>query len=214
MTMDELGMTPEQEVIDLLGKLRSAGPEYPLELRTQRRAAVLASLAVVPVAATGLLAISWVARLVKLIKGMALIDQIILGVEVAAVTGLTAYGAVNAYIYRDVIRQLVAPSSSTPFPTLSVPPTILFGKTPGASGLQAGETGTTTPTITPLATWTGFPTLPNTNEPPASTGVVAPTNPPPTNPPATNPPPPTKPGRRCGQDIICTPGPTNTPKKP
>ena len=186
MTMDDLGMTPEQEVIDLLGKLRSAGPEYPLELRTQRRAAVLASLAVVPVAATGLLAISWVARLVKLIKGMALIDQIILGVEVAAVTGLTAYGAVNAYIYRDVIRQLVAPSSNTPFPTLSVPSPFNHGGTSGAiNGTQVG-TGTPVGTPTPLGTWTAYPPLPNTNQPPASTAVVLPTNPPPTDePPAT-----------------------------
>ena len=172
MTMDDLGMTPEQEVIDLLGKLRSAGPEYPLELRTQRRAAVLASLAVVPVAATGLLAISWVARLVKLIKGMALIDQIILGVEVAAVTGLTAYGAVNAYIYRDVIRQLVAPSSNTPFPTLSVPSPFNHGGTSGAiNGTQVG-TGTPVGTPTPLATWTGMPTSmggDSTPQPPGET---------------------------------------------
>lgn len=205
MTMNAQGMIPDQEVIDLLGKLRTAGPEYPLELRTQRRAAVLASLAVVPVAAGGLLAISWIARLVKLIKGMALIDQIVLGVEVAAITGLTAYGAVNAYIYRDVIRQLIAPSSNTPFPTLSVPSTLAAGRTPNANEGTPEGTGTPTPTPTPLATWSGLATQPGIATPPplVPTSVVAtsqPTNPPPV---ATR----TKPGRRCGQSTTCTPGP-------
>ena len=196
MTMNRPGNNREQEVIELLGRLREAGPEYPAQLQARRRAAILASLAVVPVAATGLMGISWIAKLVKIIKAMSFIDKIILGVEVAAITGLTAYGAANAYIYRNVIIQLLLPSSNTPFPTLSVPSTLGVNGTPGAPG-QGSETPTPSATlsVTPLATWTGFPTQRIIGTPgiPTVPPVVSTNVPPPTNPPATNPPKATKP---------------------
>ena len=52
---------------------------------------------------------------------MGVVEKVILGVEVAAVTGMTAYGAVTAYIYRDQIRQALETRfgvvTDTPFPS-------------------------------------------------------------------------------------------------
>ncbi len=181
MTMNGNGYQ-DRQVIDLLGKLRDAGPEYPPQLMSKRRAAVLASLALLPLAAGALVGVSWIDRLIKLIKGMSLIDKIVLGVEVAAITGLTGYGAVNAYIYRDVLKQMLLPAANTPFPTLSVPSTLSGGQNQGPNAGTPGGTGTPTGTPTPFPTWTGIASPPPTNVPLNGTPVpptsVAPTNPP------------------------------------
>ena len=185
MNMNRQGRNPEQDIIDLLGKMKDTGPEYPPRLWADRRAAVLAGLAVVPVA-TGLMAIPWIARLIKLIKGMAFIDKVILTVEVAAITGLTGYGAVTAYQYRYQLQQLLFPSAvHTPFPTLSVPPTPPPAQqTNSAMETATAGTATPTPTVTPLATWTGLagytPQAPGyTPQAPATPLPPQPTNPPP-----------------------------------
>jgi hypothetical protein len=155
--MNRQSRNPDQDIIDLLGKMKETGPEYPPRMMADRRAAVMASLAVVP--AVGLLAIPWIARLVKMIKAMAFIDKVILTVEVAAITGLTGYGAVTAYQYRYQLQQLLFPSSiRTPFPTLSVPPTLNpAAQTSSAMETATAGTETPTPTVTPLATWTVIP---------------------------------------------------------
>lgn len=195
MNMDWQGSNPNQDIIDLLGKLKDSGPEYPPRLWADRRSAVLAGLAAVPVA-TGLLAIPWIARLIKLIKAMAFIDKVILAVEVTAITGLTGYGAATAYEYRYQIQQLLLPSTiHTPFPTLSVPPS----QPPAIETARAHEVsiaGTATPmrTVTPLATWTGqadyTPKAPRKTPQPSATPRPSATAQPP---PATKPPPhPTK----------------------
>jgi hypothetical protein len=202
MNMNRQGRNPDQDIIDLLGKMKDTGPEYPPRLWADRRAAVLASLAVLPVAA-GLMAIPWIARLVKLIKAMTFIDKIILTVEVAAITGMTGYGAVTAYQYRYQLQQLLLPSTiHTPFPTLSVPPS----QPPAAATNSAAETatagtGTPTPTVTPFATLI-VPPVYNTPQ------IGSTPLPPPTNPPPTNPPP--KPTRTRGLHL----GQTTTPKPP
>ena len=211
MNMQPRGMTPEQNVVRLLGQLRDASPEYPARLQAQRRAAVLAGLAAIPVA-TGLLAIPWIARLVKLIKAMGFIDKVILAVEVATITGLTGYGAVTAYQYRYQLQQLLFPSGpQTPFPTLSIPPTNtpVPPTEPRGTGTPT-PTGTLLPTIPPLFTQPVFgtpvPGIQSTPLPPIPPQV---TNPPPqpTNQPP-KPPKPTRtpPGLHLGQ--------TKTPKPP
>jgi hypothetical protein len=187
--MDQFGKNQDDEVIKLLGKLKNAGPDYPPRLYAARRAAVLAALIALPFA--GAVAVSWFARLVKLVKSMGVIDKIVLAAEVTAVTGLTVYGAVTAYTYRDAIKQLILPGSGnvTPFPSLSVPVDTLGPLQPTLTG---SETPTPTGTLTPIPLIAETPGSGNTQ-------VVNPTQPPISAPP-------TKPGLHLGQ--------TKTPKPP
>ena len=180
--MDQFGKNQDDEVIKLLGKLKDAGPEYPPRLYAARRAAVLAALVVLPFA--GAVAVSWFARLVKLVKSMGVIDKIVLAAEVTAVTGLTVYGAVTAYTYRDAIKQLLLPGAgnATPFPSLSVPVDTL-------APVQPTLTGSETPT--PTGTLTAIPLIGNTSQA-GPTQVVNP----PTQPPVSGQP--TLPGNRYG----------------
>lgn len=177
----------DDEVIRLLGRLKEAGPEYPSSLYSQRRAAVLAGFAALNlgVAAAGL---TLFAQIAKILKGMGLIEKIILGVEVAAVSGLTTYGAITAYQYRNELKQLLFPttqSAETPFPSLSIssplPPTeeVLGEGTPTPTGTL---TITPQPELTPEAAKPG-----NTPNAQATQGS------------ASNPEPTEGPGRHLGQ---------------
>ncbi len=185
--MDRGRNDQDDEIVRLLGKLRDTGPEYPERLYGPRRTAVLAGLVALQLggAAAGL---SLFAKLANLVKGMGIVEKIILGVEVAAVTSMTVYGATEAYIYRDQLKQLLLPPTaiSSPFPSLSVPS--------AASETEAALTETATPTPSPTGSVT--PTYFVTNQP-NSNG----TPPPPST---KEGPAPTKPGNRCGQDTKAT----------
>ncbi|HEX9117691.1 MAG TPA: hypothetical protein VGA61_16595 [Anaerolineae bacterium] len=199
MMMDRGGRGPDDEVVRLLGKLRDTGPAYPPRLYTARRAAVLAGLAALQIG--GVVAgASLLAKLVKLLKGMSVVEKIVLGVEVAAVTGMTAYGATAAYIYRDQLKQLLlpGPSITTPYPSLSVPST-------PPPGQGTGVSGTPTPSPTGSLTVTPFftaPISPGGDSTPLAPTVAQPTQAPPTQPP------PTKPGNSYG--LTKTPKPQST----
>lgn len=201
--MDRGGRGPDDEVVRLLGKLRDTGPAYPPRLYTARRAAVLAGLAALQIG--GVVAgASLLAKLLKLLKGMSVVEKIVLGVEVAAVTGMTAYGATAAYIYRDQLKQLLlpGPSITTPYPSLSVPSTPQPGET-------TGLTGTPTPSPTGSLTVTPFFTVPispggdSTPLPPVLQPTVAP--------PTEAPPPTDKPGKSYG-NTTRTPKPQSSPE--
>ncbi|MGE5073834.1 MAG: hypothetical protein ACM3MF_10430 [Anaerolineae bacterium] len=195
--MDKFGKNQDEEVIKLLGKLKNAGPEYPPRLYAARRAAVIAGLVALPLA--GAAAASWFARLVKLVKSMGMIDKIVLAAEVTAVTGLTVYGAVTAYTYRDAIKQLLLPGAgnATPFPSLSAPVNTL-------PPVQPTLTGSETPT--PTGTLTAVPPAIAETPQPGQTQVVNPTEPPTQ---AAAQPTKTNPGLHLGQTK--TPSPPGTP---
>jgi hypothetical protein len=157
--MNRIGNDQDNEIVELLGKLRDAGPEYPPHLYAARRAALIAALAALPIG--GVLAVSLFTKLAHVIKGMSVIDKIILGVEVAAITGVSAYGAAAAYIYRDQLKTLllgtssvVSTNTSEPIPTLSTEAPVLP---------IAEETPLGTPTVTGTVTGTVFVT--DTNKP-------------------------------------------------
>ncbi len=189
----------DDEIIRLLGQMRDTGPEYPSSLFSKRRAAVMAAFAALNLGAATA-GLSLLAHLVKIIKGMGMIEKIILAVEVTAVTGLTAYGAATAYVYRNEIRQAIESnlgiSTNTPFPSLVAPSS-------GGGGASATEfVGTGTPSSTPSPTGTLLYFTPtsgggnpaNTSIPPtqvqstpAPPTVAPPTQVPPTQPPPTEP---------------------------
>lgn len=152
--MDFRTQDQDEEVIRLLGKLKDVGPEYPHSMYTERRMVVLAGLAALNLGA-GVAGLTLLGHLVKIIKGMGIVEKIILGAEVAAVTGMTAYGAATAYIHRDEIGQLLRQNfetiTSTPFPTLSASG---VGVSPAVATEEALLTGTPTPTgsVTPTGT--------------------------------------------------------------
>ncbi len=185
----------DDEIIRLLGQMRDTGPEYPSSLFSKRRAAVMAAFAALNLGAATA-GLSLLAHLVKIIKGMGMIEKIILAVEVTAVTGLTAYGAATAYVYRNEIRQVIESnlgiSTNTPFPSLVAPSS---GGSGGASATEFAGTGTPSATPSPTGTLLYFtPTSgggnpANTSIPPtqvqstpAPPTVAPPTQPPPTEP--------------------------------
>jgi hypothetical protein len=173
--MNRFGNDQDQEIVELLGRLKDTGPEYPPRMFAARRAAVLAALAALPIG--GAIAISLFSKLAAVVKSMSVVDKIVLGLEVAAITGVTAYGATAAYIYRDELEALLFPeptvvNTSTSIPTeLSPVPVIpAFGETPSG-----------TPTLTPAPTGTIY--LTDTNVPTGDQVPQAtPADPEPTNP--------------------------------
>ena len=184
MLTDRGGRGPDDEVVRLLGKLRDTGPAYPPRLYTARRAAVLAGLAALQIGAA-VAGASLLAKLVKLLKGMSIVEMVVLGVEVAAVTGMAAYGATAAYVYRDTLKQMLLPGSvnTTPYPSLSVPPTQLAGEATGVNGTPTpSPTGSLT--VTPLFT-VPVPLSGDGTPPPPG---FQPTQAPPTQPPVAGPP--------------------------
>ncbi len=183
----------DDELVRLLGKLRDRGPAYPARLYTPRRAAVLAALAALQLGGA-VAGVSLFAKIAKIVKGMGMVEKIVLGVEVAAVTGMTAYGAATAYVYRDQLKQLLLPPTAitSPFPSLSVPSSLL--------GTEAALTESPTPS--PTGSLTVTPTFFLITQPSGGDST-----PPPPPAQATQPPPqPTNPGLHLGQ--------TKTPKAP
>ncbi len=189
--MDRGRNDQDDEIVRLLGKLRDTGPEYPSRLYGPRRTAVLAGLAALQLGGTAA-GLTLFAKLVNLVKGMGIVEKIILGVEVAAVTSMTVYGATEAYRYRDQLMQLLLPPTaiSSPFPSLSVPS--------ANSETEAALTETVTPSPSPTGSVT--PTYFVTSEPNADG-----TPPPPQA--TKEEPQPTKPGLHLGQTK--TPKPTS-----
>ncbi len=189
--MDQFGKDQDTQIVELLGRLKDTGPEYPPRLYAARRASVVAALAALPLG--GAVAVSLFGKLSTVVKGMSVVDKIILAVEVTAITGMSAYGAVAAYIYRDALKSLILTTLGvptqvvSPFPTLSVPVNTEPVATPEG-----------TPSETPTPTVTGTIFVTDTNQP----NVVQPgeTQPPPKQPE------PTHPGLHLGQ--------TKTPKGP
>jgi len=202
----------EDEVIRLLGRLKDAAPEYPANMYSRRRASVMAGFVALHLGAS-IAGLSLLAQLAKILKGMGIVEKIILGVEVAAVTGLTGYGAVTAYVYRDQLKEMLFPSSlsgETPFPSLSIPSPLSATEQSASATSIAAETGTVTATVTPLFTLEVPPTEASNPGNPIST--PAPIQPPPTSkppPPPTNQPPP-QPTRTHGLHL----GQTKTPQAP
>ncbi len=168
----------DDEVIRLLGKLNEAAPEYPANLQAERRAAVMAGFAALNLGASAA-GIGLVAHLVKIVKAMGVVEKIILAAEVTAVTGLTAYGAATAYVYRDEIRQMLFPgsiSSNTPFPTLFVSSPLPATEVAIGTGTPTPTpTGTLTITVPPYAT-SGGGSAEGTPEPPTEPPVANSTN--------------------------------------
>jgi len=170
--MDRAEKDQDTEIVELLGRLKEAGPAYPPRLYTARRAAVIATLAALPIG--GAIAIGVFAKLVNVVKGMSVIDKIILGVEVAAITAATAYGATAAYIYRHELQALLFPEPTTTIPTLAPPQE--GSPVPGAPGFVSPvPEETPSGTVTPVPTGTIL--LTDTNVPagdqPAPTQVPA-----------------------------------------
>ncbi len=194
----------DEEVIRLLSKLKDTGPEYPHSMYTERRTAVLAGLVALNLGA-GVAGLTLLGHLFKIIKGMGIVEKIILGVEVAAVTGMTAYGAATAYIHRDEIGQLLRQNfetiTTTPWPTLAAPG-VGVGVSPAVATEEALLTGTPTPSATPSPTGTLFYT--DTPEPGGGGGSNS-------TPGAPNQPEPTNPGNHYGQTEN---PPTKKPPKP
>ncbi len=195
----------DDEIIRLLGKLSDSGPAYPSSMFSKRRAAVMAAFAALNLGAATA-GLSLLANLVKVVKAMGVVEKVILGVEVAAVTGMTAYGAATAYKYRYEIQraleQTFESTTATPWPSLVVPGA-------GGAATEFTEIGTATPTPTgsptPTGTWypTTEPSGPGETQPP-ETQVAQPSSTPPPQAVATTP------GLHLGQTK--TPRPSNTPK--
>ncbi len=173
--MDQFG-NQDTEIVELLGRLRETGPEYPPRLYAARRASIVAALAALPLA--GAVGVSIFSKLATVIKSMSVVDKIILAAEVTAITGVTAVGAVGAYIYRDELKSLIlsavgAPTAIvSPIPSLSVPVNTEPVATPEA-----------TPSETPTPTVTGTIFVTDTNQPNVQPGA---TQPPPNQPESTD----------------------------
>ncbi len=196
----------DDEVIRLLGQLRDSGPEYPSSLFSKRRAAVMAAFAALNLGAATA-GLTLLGHLVKIVKGMGVVEKIVLGVEVAAVTGMTAYGAVTAYKYRYEIQQVLQSNlgiaTSTPWPSLVAP-------VAGGGATELAETGTATATPSPTPTGTWYPPTQDGGGP----VVGQPTQPSSTPPPVAQSTP--TPPQNCGLQGICkgwtkTPKPSKTP---
>lgn len=192
----------DDEVIRLLGKLKDSGPDYPSNLFTRRRAAVMAGFAALHLGAS-VVGLTLFAQLVKMIKAMGVVEKIVLAAEVVTVTSMTTYGAIEAYTYRNQLRQMLFPSSissNTPFPTLSVPLLV-----PPSEQAVGEGTATPVPSGTVTATAEAFPTwTQQVIQQPANTAVVQP-------PPAQ---PTSKPQNGCGNNGVGTNCHTPNPKAP
>ncbi len=189
--MDQFG-NQDTEIVELLGRLRETGPEYPPRLYAERRASIVAALAALPLA--GAVGVSVFSKLATVIKSMSVVDKAILAVEVTAITGATAAGAVGAYIYRDALKSLILTTLGVPTQTVSPFPTLAA---PVSTEPVVG-TPEPTPTETPTPTVTGTIFVTDTNQP--NVNQPESTQPPP------NQPEPTNPGLHLGQ----TPKPEST----
>jgi hypothetical protein len=133
-----------------------------------RRAAVLAALAALPIG--GAIAISLFSKLAAVVKSMSVVDKIVLGLEVAAITGVTAYGATAAYIYRDELEALLFPAPTAVNTSTSIPPVL----SPVPVIPAFGETPSGTPTPTGTLVYYGTDTsLPPGDQEPDATPVIA-----------------------------------------
>ncbi len=176
--MDPSEQDQDKALIDLLGKLKDGSPEYPRQLRTARRASLLASLAAVPTVHGVLGGASLLSRFLKMFKALGMMEKIVVVAELLAVVGLTSYGAVAAYRYRYVLQRLLFPvaASATPFPTLSIPsPAPQREILPAVSAVSA-PTETPTMTVTPFALWTAQPGGAREEQPQPPLATQAPAN--------------------------------------
>lgn len=157
--MDHFGNDQDKEIVELLGRLSQTGPEYPPRLFAARRAAVIATLAALPFA--GAAAVSLFGKLASTVKAMSIIDKVILGVEVAAITGVTAAGAALAYVYRDELKSLIQSVPTAiiaPVPSVQPIPTLSVSTEPVLPTLEATPSESPTPTGTIYITDTNVPT--------------------------------------------------------
>src|SRR5512143_3800953 len=151
--MDRLGNDQDREIVELLGRLKDAGPEYPPRMFAARRAAVIAALAALPIG--GAIAVSLFAKLAAIVKSMSVVDKIVLALEVAAITGVTAYGATAAYIYRDELKSLLFPAPTAVNTSTSIPTEL--SPLPVLPVVEETPSGTPTPTGTIYLTDTNVP---------------------------------------------------------
>ena len=142
--MDRLGNDQDREIVELLGRLKDAGPEYPPRMFAARRAAVIATLAALPIG--GAIAVSLFGKLAAIVKSMSVVDKIVLALEVAAITGVTAYGATAAYIYRDELKSLLFPAPTAVNTSTSIPTEL--SPLPVIPVVEGTPSGTPTPTGT------------------------------------------------------------------
>ncbi len=175
--MDHFGNDQDRQIVELLGRLKDTGPEYPPRLYQARRASILAALAALPLG--GAAALSLFGKLSHMVKAMSVVDKAILAVEVVAITGMSAVGAAAAYIYRDELKALIlsaVPTANvTPFPSLAPPSTEPVQPTPEAT---PSESATPSPTGTILFTVTNGPSGngPGATEPPPPPKATEPGN--------------------------------------
>lgn len=142
--MDRFGNDQDTEIVELLGRLKETGPEYPPRLYAARRAAVIAALAALPIG--GALAVGLFAKLAGVVKSMSVVDKIVLALELTAITGVTALGAATAYVYRDQLKTMLFPPKPTttigtlaPLSTSSPEPALpVFGGTPSETPTPTG----------------------------------------------------------------------------
>jgi hypothetical protein len=161
--MDHFGKDQDKEIVELLGRLRETGPEYPPRLYAARRAAVLAALAALPLG--GIAAASLFGKLSTVVKAMSVVDKVILAVEVVAITAVAGVGAATAYVYRDELKSLI-------LGTLGVP-TAVVSPIPSLSPLST-QPVEATPEATPSESPTPTGTIVFTVTEPGGPGVVQP----------------------------------------
>ncbi len=191
----------DDEVIRLLGQLKDSGPDYPSSLYTRRRAAVMAAFAALHLGAAAV-GLTLFAQIAKMIKAMGVVEKIILAAEVATVTGMTTYGAIEAYVYRDQLKDLLFPtslSSNTPFPSLSIP-SLIPSEQAGEETATPVPSGTVTATAEPFPTWTQQVIQQSGNTPAAVATQAQQQQPPPPKP------------TKCGNSGNCYGKTTRTPK--
>ncbi len=168
--MNRTGNLRDQDILKLLARLRGNNPKYPPNLLSKRRAAFVASIAVLG-AATSSIALPAGESSGSLFAAMGVLDKIVLAVELFTLTVVTALIADTAYINRDVLKNLLFPGTPTVVQSVQNPTTTDI--VPTASEIP------TTATSTLLAEETPAPTDENNgaNETPQPPQVPQPTKP-------------------------------------
>jgi hypothetical protein len=163
----------DKDIINLLSRLKAAGPEYPDDLLSKRRAAFIAAGAAVLGGGAGGAASGGGGGAASAggsghagtaMAGMSQIDKFVIALEVIVLTGMTSYLAVTAYVNRDYLKNLLFPSTPTAAMVQPVS-TNITGSPESTASLIPTDTGTPTPTLTPEDTPTAVFGANNTPQP-------------------------------------------------
>ncbi len=155
----------DKDVANLLSRLKDAEAKYPADLLLKRRARFISGAAALK--GGSIHAGSGVGHAGMHPTALTLMDKVIIAIELAVLTSLTAYLAAVAYANRDYLKHLLFPSTPTAIQQV-VPPPYFSGSTePTVSSIL---TGTPTPTGTLEST-------PAPADEGATPQIVKPTNP-------------------------------------